>query len=239
MSPAELIISALIIAVAVVAQASTGSGFGIVASPLLLMLSPHLVPGPLLLVSCVVMAFVTWQNRKGLRHLDLKSALGGCLPGALAGLWVLPLLNGKWTGVIVGGLVVASVLAGLARFQIPQNRISLIAAGVVGGVLGTVASTSGPPIVVVYRASDPDRYRANLSLFFLVSSQVSLLVLIAFGAFGTADLLASCWLLPGVVLGALASGPVVRRLSAAAIRPAALGLCLIAGVSLVVKGALA
>ncbi|MBO1268884.1 sulfite exporter TauE/SafE family protein [Arthrobacter cavernae] len=239
MTTTELIIAALIVAVAVVAQACTGSGFGIVSAPLLLIISPHLVPGPLLLVSVVVMLFVTWQNRRGLRHVDLKLAVAGCLPGALAGLCVLPLLNGKWTGMIVGGLVMASVLTGLTGFHIPQNRWSLFLAGLIGGVLGTVASTSGPPLVVVYRTGEPDRYRANLSLFFLVASLISLLVLAGSGAFGASDLLLSGWLLPGVALGALASRPVVKRISAAAIRPAALSLCLLAGVSLLVKGALA
>ncbi|WP_185261785.1 sulfite exporter TauE/SafE family protein [Pseudarthrobacter sp. NBSH8] len=239
MTTTELIIAALIVAVAVVAQAGTGSGFGIVSSPLLLIISPHLVPGPLLLVSVVVMLFVSWQNRRGLRHVDLKLAIAGCLPGAVAGLCVLPLLNGKWTGMIVGGLVVASVLTGLTGFRIPQNRLSLFISGLIGGVLGTVASTSGPPLVVVYRSDDSDRYRANLSLFFLVSSLVSLLALMCTGSFVTQDLLLTSWLLPGVALGALASRPVVKRISAAAIRPAALSLCLVAGVSLLIKGALA
>ncbi|WP_211878858.1 sulfite exporter TauE/SafE family protein [Pseudarthrobacter albicanus] len=239
MTTTELIISAFVVAIAVVAQAGTGSGFGIVASPLLLMISPRLVPGPLLLISVVVMLFVTWQNRRGLRHLDLKSAIAGCLPGAFAGLFVLPLLDGKWTGMIIGGLVVASVLAALTRFRAPQSRFSLFVAGVIGGVLGTVASTSGPPLVAVYRTEDADRYRANLSLFFFVSCLVSLLVLIGSGSFDTSDLLLSGWMLPGVVLGALASWPVVKRISAAAIRPAALSLCLAVGVSLLIKGALA
>ncbi|WP_426997185.1 sulfite exporter TauE/SafE family protein [Pseudarthrobacter sp. N5] len=124
-------------------------------------------------------------------------------------------------------------------FHVPQNRFTLFTAGVLGGVLGTVAATSGPPLVVVYRNMDPQRYRANLSLFFLISSLVALVASITVGSFGTSELVASCWLLPGVALGALASRPLVKRLSAAAIRPAALGLCLVAGVSLVIKGSLA
>lgn len=239
MTPTELVLAALVVAVAVVAQAGTGSGFGIVSSPLLLIISPQLVPGPLLLVSVVVMLFVSWQNRSGLRQVDLKLAVAGCLPGAAAGLSVLPLLNGKWTGMIVGGLVVASVLTGLRGFRIPQNRSSLFVAGLIGGVLGTVASTSGPPLVVVYRSDDLDRYRANLSLFFLVSSLVSLLALTSAGSFGMAEVLLTSWLLPGVALGALVSRPVVKRISAAAIRPAALSLCLVAGLGLLIKGALA
>lgn len=234
----ELAAALLIVAIAVVAQAGTGSGFGIIAAPLLLIVNPDLVPGPLLLITLVVMLVVTWQNRTGLRHFDLGYALLGAVPGAAGGLWILPLLDTKLSTIIVGSLVVASVVAGLSGWKVHQSRGALWAAGMLGGVLGTVAATPGPPLVVVYRTPDVFRYRANLSVFFLAACLTSLAGLVLSGGFGARELIISLWLLPGVVIGALVGKPVVSRLPAASIRPASLGLCLVSGAGLLLKASL-
>lgn len=234
----ELAVSLLIVIAAVVAQAATGSGFGIIAAPLLFLVSPELIPGPLLLITLIVMLVVTWQNRAGLRRFDLGWAIVGAVPAAVGSLWILPLLDPRLSAIIVGSLVVVSVAAGLAGWQVRQSGPALWIAGVLGGVLGTVAATPGPPLVIVYQTPHLFRYRANLSAFFLAACLTSLVGLILTRGFGTRELVSSLWLLPGVLIGALVSGPVVRRLSAAFIRPASLGLCLVAGAGLVLKGAL-
>ena len=117
----------LIVAIAVVAQAGTGAGFGIIAAPLLLIVSPELVPGPLLVLTVVVMLGVTWQNRTGLRHFDLGDALLGAVPAAAGSLWILPLLNTQLSSMVIGSLVVASVAAGLAGWKVRHSRGTLLA----------------------------------------------------------------------------------------------------------------
>lgn len=229
----------LIVAIAVVAQAGTGAGFGIIAAPLLLIVSPELVPGPLLVLTVVVMLGVTWQNRTGLRHFDLGDALLGAVPAAAGSLWILPLLNTQLSSMVIGSLVVASVAAGLAGWKVRHSRGTLLAAGVLGGALGAVAATPGPPLVVVYQTADIFRYRANLSVYFLAVCLTSLTGLILSGGFGTGELISSLWLLPGVVIGALMCKPAVHRIPVRSIRPASLGLCLVAGAGLILKGSLA
>jgi hypothetical protein len=238
MTGPELAVSLLIVIAAVVAQAATGSGFGIIAAPLLLMVDPELVPGPLLLITLIVMLVVTWQNRAGLRRFDLGYAMLGALPAAVGSLWILPLLDAQLSDIVVGSLVVVSVAAGLAGWRVRQGGTALCIAGIIGGVLGTVAATPGPPLVIVYQTPHLFRYRANLSAFFLGVCLTSLVGLILTRAFGTRELTTSLWLLPGVLIGGLVSKPVVRRLPVALIRPASLGLCLVAGAGLVLKGIL-
>nr|WP_281359004.1 TSUP family transporter [Isoptericola chiayiensis] len=156
-----------------------------------MIVDPRLVPGPLLLLTLVVMAAI---------------ALG--------------------------------TIASLAGWRVRQNRGTLAAAGVLGGALSTIAATPGPPVVVVYRADDPSRHRANLSLFFLTTTLVSLAVYAVSGDLGRGDLEVASWLVLGVGLGALVARVLVRRIPAGAIRPAALWLCLVSAVGLL-GGALA
>jgi len=222
----------LVLAVAVAVHVVTGSGFGLIAAPLLLALDPELVPVPLLLVSLLVMAAVGGRDRAGLRHLDLWPAALAAVPAAVAALWVAPHLGRQTTAVVVGAAVVMAVVAALRGWRVPAGRWPLVVAGGFAGALSTLAATPGPPIVVAYRASDPVRLRANLCLFFLVTCAVSLGTLAVAGDLSVHALGETARLLPGVLLG-LALGPAVRRrVPATAVRPVALWLCLAAGLAL-------
>ncbi|WP_029251722.1 sulfite exporter TauE/SafE family protein [Paraoerskovia marina] len=216
-------------------QFATGSGFGILGGPLLLMIDPGLVPGPLLLLTVVVMLAVVWTERRGLRHVDLGWAALGAVPAGIGALWLVRLMDERVTEIVVGVAIAVGVIAGLAGWKVRQTRPALVVAGVLGGALSTIAATPGPPVVVVYRTADVSRYRANLSLFFVATSVVSLSTLIVSGELDSTDVTAAAWLLPAVVLGALVAHFLVRLIPPRSIRPAALAMCLISAVSLIVS----
>jgi len=237
--PVEILLLALAaVTLSTFVQFATGSGFGVLGGPLLMIVDPRLVPGPLLLLTLVVMAAVVVVERRGLRHLDLLWAALGGIPAAVGALWLVRVMDQQVTEVVVGAAIALGTIASLAGWRGRQNRGTLAAAGVLGGALSTIAATPGPPVVVVYRADDPSRYRANLSLFFLTTTLVSLAVYAVSGDLGRGDLEVAAWLVPGVGLGALVARVLVRRIPAGAIRPAALWLCLVSAVGLL-GGALA
>lgn len=234
----EISVSIVLLALAAVTlstfiQFATGSGFGILGGPLLLLISPTLVPGPLLLLTLVVMAAVVWTERRGLKHVDLAWAAIGAVPAAVGALWLVRVMDEQVTELVVGVAIAAGVIAGLAGWQVRQTRATLLAAGVLGGALSTIAATPGPPVVVVYRADDVSRYRANLSLFFLATTIVSLGTFIISGDLGHNDVVVAGWLLPGVLVGGIVAHFLVRLIPASSIRPAALALCLISSISLI------
>ncbi|MEU2198791.1 sulfite exporter TauE/SafE family protein [Isoptericola sp. NPDC019482] len=229
----SLVLALAAVLVSTFVQFATGSGFGVLGGPLLLLIDPRLVPGPLLLLTLVVMLAVVWTERRGLRHLDLGWAAVGAVPAAVGALWLARLMDQRVTEVVVGLVIAAGAVAGLAGWRVPQGRTTLIGAGVLGGALSTIAATPGPPVVVVYRAEELARYRANLSLFFVATTVVSLGVYVASGDLGQQDLVVAGWLAPGVALGWAVARLLVRRVPPGVVRPAALALCVVSAGSLV------
>ncbi|MGF0118582.1 TSUP family transporter [Promicromonospora sp. Marseille-Q5078] len=230
-----LVLALAAVTVSTFVQFATGSGFGVLGGPLLLLIDPRLVPGPLLLLTLVVMLAVVWSERRGLRHLDLGWAAVGAVPAAVGALWLVDLMDQRVTEVVVGLVIAVGAVAGLAGWTVRQGRATLLGAGVLGGALSTIAATPGPPVVVVYRADDPVRYRANLSAFFVATTVVSLAAYAVSGDLGRQDVVAAGWLAPGVALGWCVARLLVRRIPAAAVRPAALWLCVVSAASLVVS----
>lgn len=214
-----------VVAVATFLQFTIGSGFGIVGVPLLLLVDPALVPGPMLLLTVVVMAGVLWRERLGLRHLDLGVATVAAVPAAVGAVWLTHRMNEQVTSAVVGVAVAVGLVANLRGRAVPQNRVTLALAGVLGGALDTVAAAAGPPVVLVYRTDDVSRYRANLALFFLVTSVVSLAAYGVSGDLGAADLRGAVRLVPGAVVGFAVARLVVGRIPVRAVQRAALLVC--------------
>ncbi|MFT4083438.1 MAG: TSUP family transporter [Nocardioides sp.] len=229
------LVAGLVIAAAVVTQAATGSGFGVVASPLLVLLDHHFVPGPLLCVTMIVMLGIVRRERRALALTRLSWALVAAVPAAVGGLLLVPKLTGRATSFLIGLFVVVSVAASMLGWQVRAGRAQLAVAGGMAGFLGSVAAVPGPPLVVAYADADAHRYRANLSAFFALTAGISVLGMAARGDLDTGDLALTVVLLPGVVVGLVAAHMAVPRLPERALRPLALTLSLCAGLVLLIR----
>lgn len=98
----------------------------------------------------------------------------GNVPGMLAGLMILELVDGDIIRRGVGALIViAPVLLmsvrGVPRFQ--RGRVAA-AVGFAGGAVGTTSSLNGipPTILYAYERSAPRRMVADLSGYFVISN---------------------------------------------------------------------
>lgn len=213
-------------------------GFGLLAGPLVLLVRPELVPGPLLAVSLVALVPVVWRERAALQLATLRGALLTAVPGAAAGLLLLRALDQRALSLVVAGVVLLACAATAAGLRLPSGPGALAGAGLVAGAMSTVAAIPGPPVVLTYRAPSPAAQRANLSLFFVVTTLFSLGVLVAGGEFTGGDARAAALLAPFVVAGLVAAEPARRRLDRVVVRRGALVLCAASGLALLV-GALA
>lgn len=220
--------------VAAVVQRATGSGYGIVAAPLLVLVDPRAVPGPLLVATVVVMSIMVVRHRASLDArclVPLIAALPvGVVGGALLAL-VVPAPVGQM--IIASGVLVA-VAAGFAGWVAPYTRLTGAIAGGAAGVFTVLAGLPGPPVTLVYPASDPERTRASLSLFFLIASILSLMPL----AFAPASWLPVSEIVAmsiGAVAGLVAARGLLRFVDARRIRLLSLVLCAIAGLTLLVR----
>ncbi|MGY1843618.1 sulfite exporter TauE/SafE family protein [Modestobacter sp. SYSU DS0875] len=228
------LLSGLVVVVATVAQATAGVGFGIVAGPLVLLVRPDLVPGPLLLVGLLVTVSVAWSERAAWEPRVLRGAALASVPGALAGVLLLRAVDDTALALTIGGLVLVTCLVSAVGLQLPSGPRALRWAGLTAGVFSTVAAAPGPPMVVTYRPDRAATQRANLALFFVVTSVVSLALLATGGELTGRAALSGVALLPFVVVGHLLARPVRRRLSLGVVRRLALGLCAASGLLLLV-----
>ncbi|MGY2078422.1 TSUP family transporter [Modestobacter sp. SYSU DS0657] len=222
----------LVVVVATMAQATAGVGFGVVAGPLVLLVRPDLVPGPILLIGLFVTVAVAWSERAAWEPRVLGGAALASVPGALGGVLLLRALDDDVLALTVGALVLVACLVTAVGLQLPSGPAALRWAGLTAGVFSTVAAAPGPPMVVTYRPPSAASQRANLALFFVVTSVVSLALLSVGGELTGPAALSGVALLPCVLLGQLLARPVRRRVDLAVVRRLALGLCAASGVLL-------
>ncbi|WP_062516116.1 sulfite exporter TauE/SafE family protein [Demequina gelatinilytica] len=233
--------ASLVVVLATVVQAATGMGFGIVAVPLLVLVAPELGIGAVLAITVVVMCAVAWTERRWLSVPDLVRTSVAAVPGILVGTAIARVTPEAATQVTVGAVVAAASALSLLAWRARMTPASIAAAGALGGALTPIAALPGPPMAVVYRPDDVRTMRSTLSAYFAVTSALSLASLsLARAGEGAvtlgADALSGLALTPAVIVGALVSAPLVRRLPPGVVRTGALVLSLVSGIVLAARG---
>ncbi|MEO1222746.1 MAG: sulfite exporter TauE/SafE family protein [Pseudomonadota bacterium] len=223
------------IVVAAVAQASIGVGFGIVSAPILAVLDPVLVPGPLLVLAVLTSLIVAIRDRQDLRLGNLGYALGGRVLASILGALTASVLSPRLFLIVFAALILVAVALSLSGLRFALNRRSLFIAGAASGYMGTITSVGAPPMAIVYQHSPGAVVRANISAFLMAGGIVSILSLAAFGAFDWSDLLLGAKLLPALLIGIWLSGSLTHFTDRGWMRPAMLALCAGAAVLLLLR----
>jgi uncharacterized membrane protein YfcA len=212
------LVATLLAAIAACVQGTIGFGLALTSAPLLTLLDPAFVPGPLLVASAPLAVAALLRERE---HADVRgvaAAFVGRLPGTAAGALAVAALPVLVLHVAIGIVVLLAVAVSLWAPRFHPTTPVLVGAGVVSGVTGTVAAIGGPPIALVYQYAGGPTVRATMSLYFTLGTVLSITALWLAGAFGRHELALSLVLLPGTALGFLASGPLLHRVDAARLR---------------------
>lgn len=217
------------LAVAIVALGSTvqralGFGAALVSVPLLLLVEPRLVPGPITIagLSLILLMLVGTHGEtdwKGVRWIGL-----GLVPGTVLAGVALAVLPPRALAAGAGALVLAAVAAVIAQQRLPRRRRSWIGTGAVSGFMGTASGIGGPPVALLYHDAQAPVLRATLARVFLVSAGLTLLALAGADRLGTADWAAGIAMAPGGALGYLAGSRLSERLDARHLRVGVLAL---------------
>jgi len=224
-----------IVFVASVIQTSSGLGFGMVAAPLLFLIDPVLVPGPILLLSLLVSILAAVREWSDIDFRGLGVALTGRIPGTvLAGL-TISLVPVAAFGLIFGVLVLLAVLISVFAGRITPSSKVLLPAGFLSGYMGTLTSIGAPPMALAYQHGTPATIRSTMAVYFVVGAAFSIVTLAWFGRFGKEEILVSIAFIPALIAGFWASNFVVRRIDGKRVRQILLGLCAIASLILIVK----
>lgn len=216
-------------------QGSTGFGFNMLAAPLLAVIDPAFVPGPMLMMAMVVCIGTALREWSEIGQTDLVFSLSGRFVAAIAAGLTVGLMSEAAFALIFGLAVLFAVVLSLIGTRVETSPRSLFAAGVVSGYMGTLTSIGAPPMAMVYQNAAPARMRATLSAYFFFGSIISIAALIWVGRFGRHDLMLGATLVPFALIGLLLSGWGRQLMSKQRVKPVVLVVSGISAIILVLR----
>jgi uncharacterized protein len=229
------IIANLALGVGAALQGAVGYGMGLLATSVLVLVEPRMIPGPFLLAALALTVLMASRERQALDSKDIGWLVAGLLPGTLLGVVALTHLPQRTFSIVFGMAILVAVLMSASGLRLPTRRGVLGAAGFIGGVMSILAGMSGPPAALVLQGEAPQRLRATLSVFFIANSLVSIAMLIPAGRFGIYEVELAAVQLPGILLGYLVSSHLVMRLGERSLRPVILGLSALTAIVVILK----
>jgi uncharacterized membrane protein YfcA len=216
-------------------QGAVGFGMALIAAPLLVLIRPELVPGPLLINGLALTLLVARRERDSIDLFGVKWALVGRIPGVALGALALASAPAEEMSLLVGLAVLAGVALGFARVDLSPSPRVLLGAGLFSGLFGTIASIGGPPLALVYQHAPGPQLRGTLAGYFIVGSLMTLAALIPIGRYGASELTWTLLLLPGTLLGFAGSNRLTGWVDAGRTRRAVLAITTAAGAAAVLR----
>lgn len=182
-------------------QGLIGYGVGMFCAPLLFLISPSLVPGPLILISTVITLIMMVRDRGHLQFKQVSWAMkGGFIGVVLAGL-ILKVASKEQFELAFGVLILLAVFISILGFKPVVNKKTNIIAGFTSGFMGTITAVGGPPMALLYQHGDINNIKANLTAFFLFLNIIALITLALIGELTLNTLATAALALPGVFIG--------------------------------------
>ncbi len=216
-------------------QGAIGFGMGLLAAPILILLDPRFVPAPILVCTMVLTLAMAYRERRAIDVHGIKWALIGRIAGTVAAGGILAYVAADTLVLLFGIFILAAVAMSLSGLRFAPTGRALVTAGVVSGVLGTVAAVGGPPLALLYQDAPGARIRSTISGFFLIGTIVSLAALWLVGRFGAGELRLAAVMLPGMLAGLALSRHVAPCIDRGRTRPAVLTVVALTGAAIVVR----
>ena len=234
-TPSELAIAILLVAVGSLAQGSIGFGLAVIAAPILLIVNPAFLPGPMLLAAMVLVTLMALRERGDVIVRDVWFGTIGRILGTLPAAYAVSVLPLAVYELLFASLILMCVVLSALGWHIPSTPPNVIAAAILSGFSGTVSSVGGPPMALVYQMEKGPRIRSTLSAIFTVGSIVSLVGLWSVDRFGVVELLLGLLLLPGVFVGFALSRYTTGHVDRAHTRPAVLAVSAISAAAIFLR----
>lgn len=235
MSTPQLLLVTMLALIGAAIQGTIGFGLGMMTAPLLSLVDPAFVPGPVLIATVPITIAAILRERG---HVDVSGfavAMIGRVPGTIAGAAVAAFASPRLLSALLGTAVLLAVASTASRRRVRATRTTLVAAGAASGLMGTTTSIGGPPMALVYQHAPPPVIRSTLAAFFAAGTSLAIVSLAVAGAIGRHELHLAAWLLPGTLVGYALSGPFARRLDPRQTRLGVLTICTFAGLVLLAR----
>lgn len=234
----DLVLAGTVLVIASALQGAVGFGANLVAAPLLVLIEPAFVPGPLILVGLALNALMIWRERHPVPARTVGLALAGRIPGSVLGAWALASISGAGLDVFFGALVLVAVLLAVGGLHVRPTPVTITGAGVLSGFMGTSVSIGGPPIALLYQHEDGPRFRAVVSRLLIYGAFISLALIAAVGRLGRFELVAGVAFVPPVLAGFALSARLATHLDQGHTRTAVLVTSACSALLVVIKAVL-
>ena len=235
MSPGEILTVVLTVLFGATLQGSVGFGMGLLASPILILIDPRFVPGPILLSTTVLTVLLVYRERPAIDFHGIQWAMVGRLVGTVLASAILLVVSADQLVLLIGVFILSAVGMSLSGVRFDPIRPVLVVAGMLSGVLGTVASVGGPPMALVYQHAAGARIRSTMSGFFLLGTILSLGALWYVGRFDAYEIQLTLVMLPSVLTGFVLSKWTAVYVDRGYVRPAVLSVAAGAGLLVIIR----
>ncbi len=236
--PIKLLAACAVLTIGAAVQGSVGIGLGLIAAPILALIDPSLVPGPILCCGLALTGLMSYRERQAMDVSGLKWGVVGRLIGTLVAAVVLSNVPKKEMTLVLGALVVFAVALSASGLHVRPTMWTLISAGALSGFMGTTSNTGGPPIALLYQNAPGARLRSTLSGFFVFGTIMSLFALVAVGHFGRDEFWSALALLPGVLIGFALSTRTRQLFDQGYTRAAVLTVSAVSGATVILRALL-
>jgi uncharacterized membrane protein YfcA len=206
-------------------QGSLGFGFAFAVAPALALVRPEAVPATIVLLSIPMVALMAIRERGSIRIRDFLWITAGRLPGTVVGAWILVVLPASSLGTAFGILILVGVVMSTVGPSFEARKGAQFLGGVASGIMGTMGTAAGigsPPLALVNQNRPGAQLRSTLAISFVVGTLISLAALFRVGMVREWHVLFALELLPGLLLGLLASNFAIPLLDRKWLRPALL-----------------
>lgn len=235
----EVFLIYLALLIGTIVQGAVGFGFALVAAPILMLLQPELVPGPITFSALLLSLVMAIKERNAVLYKNIGWLLLGYLPGIVCGATMLHYLSRQTLSFIFGFLVLTAVAISLKKLSPNQNsRLITMPAGLLSGIMNITTAMGGPPIALLYQNESGPKFRSTLAIFFFTGNIISLLGLNQVGRMGMSELLAGLYLTPAIILGLLLAQPAARWLDRGKTKTAVLTIAGLSGIVVLIKAAI-
>lgn len=231
----ENVAAAVAVAFSAWIQGSVGFGYALVSAPLLALVAPQMVPGPIMLSSMLLSMAAGFRERASMDRRGVSLALLGRIPGVALGAGALAWFSTEIMSVVFGAVVLVAVALSVSGLRLPLTTNTLLGTGFLSGVMGTMTSIGGPPIALVYQDAEGPELRATLNTYFALGSAMSIPALWMAGHFGSQQFYDGMLLMPATVVGFALSGSTRSYLDRGRTHKAVLAVASISALAVVAK----
>ncbi|TYK64350.1 sulfite exporter TauE/SafE family protein [Colwellia echini] len=230
-----IILINIIVLIGSLLQGLIGYGVGMFCAPLLFLISPNLVPAPLILISTIITLYMMVRDRGHLQFEQVSWAMSGGFLGVLLAGLILKFTSKEQFELVFALLILFAVFISLLGFNPKVNKVTNAIAGFTSGLMGTITAVGGPPMALLYQNGDIKNIKANLTAFFLFLNIIALITLALVEQISVNTFITVGLTLPGIAAGLYISSKAHHIMKAHLIRRWILALSAITAIIAIVR----